>query len=715
MSTSLPYVPTREPTETPSFRPTTRYTHHPATGMPTYSNTSVDITKTVIHHSLDDNYVYFIGLSTSTSHLHLSITILESYVNKSSNMFLQFDIVREDGFGYEEQVIDICAPDILTCDDSVSDTCIVNYRIPDNFINRNDHEAFVIIKARIPHSETYDYCSYGGTQNVKAVVTYHLTSDPIPTSSPTEAPTYIVTALPTSSPTSVPTYDYSKLYDDYRAILHKVPVGGNPTVTHTFTKLGYPRKGPLLMRAEVVTSAAAVSNNGYVAISLAANSMSDVFKCYPAYECNSTVLCVINEDVSAYLTSDLGGSLMVQVTSVMNSGDSSSLCYYFSENIELVALITLSSLSVPTPAPSSTSATLSVDSLDVWKSNFESNSAGPFYALALFMMAYGMYGLLISKIRVNHKNVVQINLSTAILENIFLGSSFVIEMFYIYFLLYTNNSDQNTIADYGLAMLLFRLSHAFVAGYFMARIFGWFGLERTLYVLLDKTSYINHSSEYWVGMLLMFADCQLVRLLPWEPTLESTSCFGYPTLLLFRVCLVTKFTQSVISLAIQCAFIQHLRSTSIDISGGAFTFISFVLVTTIISFAGSMWITYLRSKVLFTGVMTGQGDTSVEFQSRPSTVREYIQNPITSKSGGDATPIKAVPVTPATRRASAIVSPVENPLARRMSTQSKSAVKSNETSENVNSEYATTSEVTTAAEETVTEPSNGNQEEEESE
>ena len=323
MSTSFPYVPTREPTETPSFRPKTRYTHHPATGMPTYSNTSVNITKTVIHHSLDDNYVYFIGLSTSTSHLHLSITILESYVNKSSNMFLEFYIVREYGGSYEEIVIDTCAPDILTCDDSVSDTCIVNYRIPDNFINLNYYEAFVIIKARIPYSETYDYCIYGGTQNVKAVVTYHLTSDPIPTSSPTEAPTYIVTALPTSSPTSVPTYDYSKLYDDYRAILHKVPVGGNPTVTHTFTKLGYPRKGPLLMRAEVVTSAAAVSNNGYVAISLAANSMSNVFKCYPAYECNSTVLCVINEDVSAYLTSDLGGSLMVQLTSVMNSGDSS--------------------------------------------------------------------------------------------------------------------------------------------------------------------------------------------------------------------------------------------------------------------------------------------------------------------------------------------------------------------------------------------------------
>jgi hypothetical protein len=117
-----------------------------------------------------------------------------------------------------------------------------------------------------------------------------------------------------------------------------------------------------------------------------------------------------------------------------------------------------------------------------------------------------------------------------------------------------------------------------------------------------------------------------------------------------------------------------------------------------------MWITYLRSKVLFTGVMTGQGDTSVEFQSRPSTVSEYVQNPITSKNGGDATPVKAV--TPTTRRASAMVSPVENPLARRMSTQPKSAAKSNEISETSNSEYATTNEVTTAAEETVTEPNN---------
>jgi hypothetical protein len=53
-----------------------------------------------------------------------------------------------------------------------------------------------------------------------------------------------------------------------------------------------------------------------------------------------------------------------------------------------------------------------------------------------------------------------------------------------------------------------------------------------------------------------------------------------------------------------------------------------------------------------------------------------------------------------------MVSPVENPLARRMSTQPKSAAKSNEISETSNSEYATTNEVTTAAEETVTEPNN---------
>ncbi len=686
--TSSVASPSKEPSVSPSFRPTIRYTHHPATGMPTHSNNSLDLTKTVIHHSLDENYVYFNGLSTSTSNLYLSITILESYVNKSSNMPIEFFVVRESGFSYEADNIGRCEPDILTCDDSVSDLCVVNHRIPDNFINLNYYEAFVLIKADIPHAESNNYCVYNSTQNVKAVVRYHLTSNPTPTSLPTEMPTYIVTELPTSSPTSVPTYNYDKLYDDFRAILHKIPVGGNPTVSHTFSKLGYPSKGPLLLRVEVLTSAAAVSNDGYVAISLAANSMSNIFKCYPTFECNSTVLCLVNEDVSQYLTPELGGSLVVEIISVMNTGDSSSLCYYYGENIELVATVTLSSQSVPTPAPSLVAASLSIDSLDVWKNKFESNIAGPFYALALFMVGYGMYGLLISRIRVNHKNVVQINLSTAIIENVFLGSSFVIEMFYIYFLIYTNNSDQNTIADYGIVMLMFRLCHALVACYFTARIFGWFWLERSLYVLLDKTSYVNHSSEYWVGMILMYADCQLVRLLPWEPTVESTSCFGYPTLFIFRVCLVTKLTQSIISLAIQCAFIQHLRSQDISISGGAFTFISLVLITTIVAFAGSLWIAYLRSKVLLTGVMTSSTENAVEIQStsRPSTVREYIQNPITN--GGNKVVGEIVPITP-TRRASTMASPVENPLARRMSVQPKPSPKVIEVSETANGEYAT--------------------------
>ena len=692
----------------PSFRPTIRYTRHPATGVPTYSNNSLDVTKTVIHHSLDENYVYFNGLSTSTSNLYLSITILESYINKSTNMPIEFFVVRENGLSYDSEEIGRCVPDMLTCDDSVSDACIVNHRIPENFINYDIYEAFVLIKADIPHTESHDYCVYNSSQNVKAVVRYHLTSNPIPSGLPTEVPTYTVTELPSSSPTSVPTYNYAKLYDDFRAILHKVPVGGNPTVSHTFSKLGYPSKGPLLMRVEVLTSAAAVNNDGYVAISLAANSMSNIFKCYPNFECNSTALCLVNEDVSKFLTPDVGGSLVVELISVMNTGDSSSLCYFYGENVELVATVTLSSQVVPTPAPSLVAGSLSVDSLDVWKNEFESNVAGPFYALALFMVGYGMYGLLISRIRVNHKNVVQINLSTAIIENVFLGSSFVIEMFYIYFLVYTDNSDQNTIADYGIVMLMFRLCHALVAFYFTARIFGWFWLERSLYVLLDKTSYINHSSEYWVGMVLMYADCQLVRLLPWEPTAESISCFGYPTLFIFRVCLFTKLTQSIISLAIQCAFIQHLRSQDINISGGASTFISLVLITTIVAFTGSLWIAFLRGKVLLTGAMTSSSESAVEVQSssRLSTVREYTKNPITA-TGNKVVPVGEIaPITP-TRRASAIASPVENPLARRTSVLPKPSAKVSEVSEAANGEY-TTSEVPAAVEETEKESSESN-------
>lgn len=269
-----------------------------------------------------------------------------------------------------------------------------------------------------------------------------------------------------------------------------------------------------------------------------------VDKACAIYADSSSTYCVINYDVTDYISSSSNGALTLKY--VYNIGDGttvSPICIYKgTSNVYFVMTAEVGTTPSPTLAPTS-----------LGKSVSRLNSQAPYYITGLAFFLFAGLGVVIVRLREKNATLVQLDLFKTCIELATLGASLVSELYLIGVMFITPGYYQ-----FGVSLLTFRLIHVVPAAYILITLFAPLNAckQSVYHKLLSKEGLYDHLNEYTVVIVIVWVESILLKLLPWSHSSFASLSFGFPDIHLMRNVLYVKLLQSFVSIVIQSIVIS---------------------------------------------------------------------------------------------------------------------------------------------------------------
>ena len=281
------------------------------------------------------------------------------------------------------------------------------------------------------------------------------------------------------------------------------------------------------------------------------------------------------------IASDSTGSILVAV-STNDIYSSNPAAYYLRPTVQ------------PTFTPSS--ATIINQYTDAANLiNVVTANGAAFYVIAIAVLMYLILGVTLVRLRDKCQAVTSIELSSVCCDLAILGYNLVSEVFYVVVLFVSDNSNLRRLAVF---IILARGINIIPAFYTIMRVFGPDPFSRDYSPLLDKNHLFQQAWVYTILLFLIFFDAPLVKYLPWVKTNFTSTSMGFPDEKLFKLCMMTRVTQSTISLIIQSMVLYELNQSQLRV--GSYTYALFILymVATVGAFLMLAVIIALRLRVI---------------------------------------------------------------------------------------------------------------------
>jgi hypothetical protein len=247
-----------------------------------------------------------------------------------------------------------------------------------------------------------------------------------------------------------------------------------------------------------------------------------------------------------------GGSISIQINiQNPNAIDPSSVCAYKGSNIYAEFTIQGSHgmpTLAPTKAPSSAAGSSLVQQQSESLGAVVTGTGALFYVIAAVSIIYSLLALLLVQIKQGNSQIYHLSLFGSIINMALVGSSFTSEMFLLQAVFTTPGC-----SELGGVLLLGRLLHLPATTYLLYCMFSN-SKGATLSQQLDQDLILGSSKVF--GALAVFAatDCTVARYFPWLSSPFSRKADGYPTGLVFLVCVCTKLLQSAITVSCQVSY-----------------------------------------------------------------------------------------------------------------------------------------------------------------
>ncbi len=353
---------------------------------------------------------------------------------------------------------------------------------------------------------------------------------------PTPLPTTSPTLEPSSKPTATPTF----------AIQAQSQIATLPTVYDAFLNIGCESTATYLTLhldqsslstdslGHIDTYIYIPNNNTYKLI-----NQCSVTQACAIYEDSSVSYCLINYDVTAYVSNSSNGAITLKYEYNIGDGTTVSPNCIYKGTAGVYFVMTAKVGRMPSPTSAPTILTDSVTQL---------NSQAPYYVTGLAFFIFAGLGVVIVRLREKNATLVQLDIFKTCIELATLGASLISEIYLIANMLTTPGYYQ-----FGVCLLAFRLIHAIPSAYILITLFAPLDAckQSVYHKLISKDGLHEHLNEYTVVIVFIWVESLLLKLLPWSHSSFAALSFGFPDIYLMRNVLYVKLLQSLVSIIIQ--------------------------------------------------------------------------------------------------------------------------------------------------------------------
>ena len=338
-------------------------------------------------------------------------------------------------------------------------------------------------------------------------------------------------------------------------------------------------------------------------------------KCNPGDSCPDPQLtvCVGNFMLSPPFSPDGGGSVVLKAATVgflttrCTAGDSSVNVTYTLQGSD--PMPTFEPSAAPTGlAPSSLLAQASASTNAII-----TGTGALFYVIAAVAALFAVLSVLLAQNKQTRPAVYQISLLSGIVAMTLVGGAFVSEMFLVDAMLGTPSG-----VYLGYAVLLGRVMHLPAACYLLHGMFSG-GKASRLGSYLDLDLVFSSAKLFGVAALFSLIDVTAVRFFPWLSSPFSRKADGFPTALVFRVCVITKLVQSVVTVSCQISYFALVNSAVTADTPQARQSLAFLCInmaTTILLVLLNAFEFVVKGSVLKGGEISDVPDEDSSFQSQ---------------------------------------------------------------------------------------------------
>lgn len=419
----------------------------------------------------------------------------------------------------------------------------------------------------IPTSVPSTFPSYSPSTEPTTMPSSQPTSQPSlqpHTSFPTSQPSIIPSSSPSSQPSSFPTY-VSGTVNDNIVIMSK-----GPNSSYVVNNLGC--DATTYVTATILVSYLDESSSGFITITAGQGATAVIIAphCAPVSLCTE-IVCVVNADVSKAMTCEGGGSIVLQAQTVNaneNSGVDTLCTYQGNTGLQFTIQYQVTANPIPTALPT-VAPTLQGNGNFV----FEANPSTPIYVIVAVTLVFVALGVMIVRLRDNSGLYSQVRLLSVCFDFAMVGYHLTSEVVYIV-VLFTEN-----LRKFAILIIIIRSLSLVCGGYELVVSNGIGGNAKYYYKdKLHQTLLASQASLFSLLSLLTILDQSLIRYYPWKETIYTLQTRGFPDQHLFKVGILTKLSQLLMTLIVQIVVLVTSDSYLFKSSGTNSLTLAFVLL-----------------------------------------------------------------------------------------------------------------------------------------
>ena len=334
------------------------------------------------------------------------------------------------------------------------------------------------------------------------------------------------------------------------------------------------------------------SSTAYVKFTLSSSGEEQTIaaKCNPGNTCPVPRLttCVANYQLKPPFSQAAGGSVTI---TAMLAGFLSTGCKAGESDVNVTYTLQ-STFPMPTNEPTASPTALSPSAMQSQLSSSTNEvivgSGALFYVIAAIGVVFAVLSVIVAQMKQQQPAVYQIGLVDGIVAMTLVGTAFASEMFLVHAMMGTT-SGSGTFLGFssgivlGFSVLVGRLLHLPVTGFLLRSMFG--GKAYNLASYLHQDLVFGSAKIFGIVALFGMIDVSVVRYFPWLSSPFSRKTNGFPTMTVFRVCVLTKLVQSVVTVGCQISYFFLVNSAIMADTPQArqsFAFLCINLATTVL-------------------------------------------------------------------------------------------------------------------------------------